>query len=401
MRAPSPRSRGQIALPALFVFPFLVIVLYMVVETANLSREKIRHQFGVDAAAFAEMSNYSDFLNRAAYINGAFPERVLYDVFYKICIQAKKSNTGVLPYNCGSKGDTLYSILWKNGAFPAWDYEAGLDPTRQEEWADDNPHTDPDWLWKLKFGGCGDDAKNRASPDMDSCSVPHMPPSTLNLITAENAQKYWITWDDAQNAYKLYVEAYTLLGSLVESQREVFMRNAGDQRFYRKSYWMNTGAGVAESRAGADSFVNVKSGFAPKHRCIRNILIFGNKPTGSWSQNFQVFKPGQPMPLDALACEGGPGLFQIETVDPAQLAKLRYGPGSGNFPGISVAQPWEAKVLSTNFFNVDFHREVAGGPCVHATVAVLNPAQGDMRDMDKRNGLWPFPVPKFQTKEYP
>ena len=71
---------GQLAIPSLFLLPSLFLFVYLIFETAKLSREKIRHQFALDAAAFIEMTNYSDFLNRSAYClrglrkwPGAFP----------------------------------------------------------------------------------------------------------------------------------------------------------------------------------------------------------------------------------------------------------------------------------------------------------------------------------------
>src|SRR5438477_628147 len=124
--------RGQIAIPSLFVLPSLFLFVYLIFETAKLSREKIRHQFAVDSAAFIEMTNYSDFLNRSAYVNGAFPQRIFFEGFYNTCIE-KKNNTGG---DCGSQGDRLYEILYKNGAFP-----------RSDQGAPDAPLDDkPSWL---------------------------------------------------------------------------------------------------------------------------------------------------------------------------------------------------------------------------------------------------------------
>src|SRR3990167_9990070 len=68
--------RGQIVIPAMLLFPTLFLFVYLIYETAKLSREKIKHQFAMDAAAFVEATNYSDFLNRTAYVNGAFPMRI-------------------------------------------------------------------------------------------------------------------------------------------------------------------------------------------------------------------------------------------------------------------------------------------------------------------------------------
>src|SRR3989338_2621014 len=78
-----PGQKGQIVIPALFLFPTLMLFVFLIFETAKLSREKIRHQFAVDAAAFVEMTNYSDFLNRSAYVNGAFPMRIFREGFHE------------------------------------------------------------------------------------------------------------------------------------------------------------------------------------------------------------------------------------------------------------------------------------------------------------------------------
>src|SRR5438128_493857 len=74
-------QRGQLVIPALFVIPSLVLFIYLIYETAKLSAEKIKHQFALDTAVFVEMANYSDFLNRTAYVNGPFPARVCYEAF--------------------------------------------------------------------------------------------------------------------------------------------------------------------------------------------------------------------------------------------------------------------------------------------------------------------------------
>ena len=77
---PNFNARGQLAIPFLFVFPSIFLFLFLIIETAKLSRQKIRHQFAIDTAAFLEMSNYSDLLNNSAYVNGAFPQSLFEDV---------------------------------------------------------------------------------------------------------------------------------------------------------------------------------------------------------------------------------------------------------------------------------------------------------------------------------
>ena len=68
--------RGQILLPSLFVIPSLLIFVYLLFETTKISREKIRQQFAVDSASFIQMGDYTNLLNRTAYVNGPFPHRI-------------------------------------------------------------------------------------------------------------------------------------------------------------------------------------------------------------------------------------------------------------------------------------------------------------------------------------
>ena len=69
-------KKAQIALPAILLIPTILLVIYLLLETTKLSREKIRHQFALDTAAFTELTSASNYLNATAYTNGAFPFRL-------------------------------------------------------------------------------------------------------------------------------------------------------------------------------------------------------------------------------------------------------------------------------------------------------------------------------------
>ena len=115
---------GQIVIPAMLLFPTLFLFVYLIYETAKLSREKIKHQFAMDAAAFVEATNYSDFLNRTAYVNGAFPMRIFeqgYDDFPAEC-EGKVEHCEKITYA---------EILYKNGIFPR--SKSGKKEFRNEE----------------------------------------------------------------------------------------------------------------------------------------------------------------------------------------------------------------------------------------------------------------------------
>ncbi|MDE2292722.1 MAG: Tad domain-containing protein [Elusimicrobia bacterium] len=373
--------RGQIAIPALFILPSLFLFVYLIFETAKLSREKIRHQFALDSAAFIEMTNYSDFLNRSAYVNGAFPQRIFYEGFYNTCIQKKNNTQG----DCGTAGDRLYNILYKNGAYPRTDQAPPDQPL------DDLP------AWFLQFGGDGA-AKNGGPPDMGS--------GLLRLITMQNALDYWLSWDDAQDIYKLYVQIYELLGSVEDAQTSVFKRLTTDHNFFRKSYWLNTNDPIDQADEGAAYFPGGSAAvgsFDPKPFCIQQIDIVGNKPTNNPFQPYVQFEPATPvqMPSTIANCQPNSGLFQVEWIKQNELDEMHgsHAPGSRfglTLPGYPVFQNWGRGVVDHNYFNVNFMNTVscpgavsANGPCVHATISL----SGGM--------LWPNPTPKFQTRLYP
>ncbi|MFH1723844.1 MAG: hypothetical protein ABII00_04385 [Elusimicrobiota bacterium] len=367
-------GRGQIAIPSLFVLPTLFLFVYLSFETAKISREKIRHQFALDAAAFIEMTNYSDFLNRSAYVNGAFPQRIFYEGFYNTCIEKKNNTSG----DCGGKGDRLYTILFKNGAFPKTDQAPPDAPL------DSYPR------WFLRFGGTGQ-SKNNNAPDMGG--------GRLDLLTMQDALDYWLSWDDAQDIYKLYVQIYQLLGSVEDAQYSVFKRLTNGHNFFRKSYWLNTNDSIGAAFEGAAYFDAYS--FSPKPYCVQELMIVGNKPTSNPFQPYILYAPQSPiqMPSTISDCQPSSGLFQMEAIPDSHLDNMRtqHPPGSRfgfNLPGYPVVQHWGQDTLGRNYFNVNFMNKVrcpdgAGGPCVHATAAVLG------------GRLWPDPTPKFQTRLYP
>src|SRR3990167_4268709 len=125
---------GQIVIPAMLLFPTLFLFVYLIYETAKLSREKIKHQFAMDAAAFVEATNYSDFLNRTAYVNGAFPMRIFeqgYDDFPAEC-EGKVEHCEKITYA---------EILYQNGIFPR--SRSGKKEFKNEE------------VWDIEYGGKG------------------------------------------------------------------------------------------------------------------------------------------------------------------------------------------------------------------------------------------------------
>ncbi|OGS36321.1 MAG: hypothetical protein A2506_00080 [Elusimicrobia bacterium RIFOXYD12_FULL_66_9] len=370
------RRDGQIVIPAMLIFPALMLFVYLIYETAKLSREKIRHQFAMDAAAFVEMTNYSDFLNRTAYVNGAFPMRIFdegYGDFFAEC-EGKVEHCEKVTYA---------SILFNNGVFP---HDGGTYPTGSHTAETDLPGN----KWEIRYGGLGS-AKNDPDPDL---------PEPIQLFTQEDTRKFWHSKDLALEIYKLYVQIYSLLGSVEDAQYTVLKRLVGDHSFMKKSYWLNTGEPegellVANFRAVVPDFT---SSTIVKPKCQKTLDFCGNVLVGG--SGLQPYRPectgqnGAPhATLDKSAgCDEG--LFQMMVVKPEAI-KTMQETGASGYPGISLVMNWA--VPAKNFFNVDFvtemnHRYPNG--TLHTTISLKG-------DPASKPSVWPNPTPKFQVRQYP
>ncbi|MEK7389221.1 MAG: hypothetical protein AAB036_05955 [Elusimicrobiota bacterium] len=360
------RSRGgQIVIPAMLLFPTLFLFVYLIYETAKLSKEKIRHQFAMDAAAFVEATNYSDFLNRTAYVNGAFPMRIFeqgYDDFPAEC-EGKVEHCAKVSYA---------DLLYKNGIFPR--SQSGKKEYKNED------------VWDIAFGGKGV-GKNSANPTLEDPVV---------LFTLDDANRFWHPFDLATEVCKLYVQVFSLLGSVEDAQWQVLKRLSKDSNhsFLQKSYFLNTGDASNYGTELARSFDAALGDFRTQAHCVRKITYYGNRHMGGTGlQQYQVFSVDPPETLpDSPGCGSG-GLFQLQTVDDSVIRKLN-SPGGSEYPGLSLSLSWQFP--RQNYFNVDFgslpQHFPSGLPALHTTVSVGH---------NSKAKVWPDPTPKFQVREFP
>ncbi|MBI4057381.1 MAG: hypothetical protein HY399_07555 [Elusimicrobia bacterium] len=369
---PRLSRRGQILIPAFFLLPCFVIFIYLIFETAKISREKIRHQFALDAASFIEMTNYSDFLNRTAYVNGAFPHRIFKETL-------GGANPIKIPRTNNTTDAILYDELYANAAFPKTKQADGVgELDRQKRWDiryDDGNSPRGEGFNRLKY----EDGEDLSSRNL----------GTFDFITQQNAQDFWISYQDAVEFYKLYAQIYSLLGSVEDAQWSVFKRLTREANFFRKSYWLNSGdcSGVNNCGwEGASTFTR-----DPLQANLHKI-----KKIQLWGRTYTPQNPFNPAPIvcncDAnnnaidLTENNTDGLFQLATVPKRQLDRLGMKRGS-----YDVRQSWDPP--GENYFNVDLK---AFKPYVHATVS----SDGGVVWNEEKNGE-PSPTPKFQTRLYP
>ncbi|HVA66477.1 MAG TPA: hypothetical protein VNK24_06085 [Elusimicrobiota bacterium] len=412
------RSRGQILIPALFIFPSLMLFVWLIYETAKLSQEKIRHQFAIDAAAFIEMTNYSDFLNRSAYVDGAFPMRIFQEVFQGQDVTCEGRS---VPGNGGScpGPSPWYDVLYQEGIFPRSLHESGgsssLDPTYYPTQQETSDYSHQEGTWDIGYGGIGT-RKNVTDPDIpgptpDDASggspPPPWSPDTLVLFRLRAADYWDVQYDDFSTIYGLYTQVYQLLGSVESAQYSVLQRLAGNHDFLAKSYWLNAGGANAlnESQLLSTSFNQYAGSFLSSvhFQCAPKVGFCGNKFMHELIGNLPEPVCGvQSMTSNISNCDG---LFQLVTVDKSELETMddRNPQGQTGGGGWPVTVPWTPP---SNYFNVNFPALMGPGlPEVHSRIALWMGMTGGSSDCQGETSgsasVWPCPTPHFQVREYP
>lgn len=377
------KRAGQVLIPSIFVIPTLFLFVYLLFETAKISREKIRQQFAVDSAAFIQMGDYTNFFNRTAYVNGAFPYRIFKEAFE--CPSLSPGTDHVYQRSQGTGDVCLYDMMYDNGVIPKYDG----DTARQ---VDPEP-LDNEAKWNIGY-------KDTLRPGINDLQPGDALDERLILITQNQGQYIMIFWNEASGfVYKFYAQVFTLLGSVQESQYTVFKRLTENFNFFRKSYYLNASPAECVSNpaacgeqgltAGGNNFVNrrvSKSHGNFAMHFIQKIKFFCKKPVSGLPPYQLVETPDIDMP--------SPGLFQIASVEKEVLRQLGQG--------VEIYQGWNS---GGNYFNVPLDTLAAcretGRPCVHARVATQCPAMWGGGWSGQNNCVWPNPTPKYQTRLYP
>ena len=364
-------------MPAMLLFPTLFLFIYLIFETTKLSREKIRHQFAIDAAAFVEATNYSDFLNRTAYVNGAFPMRIFEQAYAGVQGNGSVNAGDIMWADCEGKTESCTNmsyadILYQNGIFPR-------DPAGAKHIFTNEPE------WDIAYGGPVGGPKNSASPTM---------PETVVLFSIADANRYWHHWNLATEIYKLYRQVFQLLGSVEDAQFKVLeklTKGTPSHSFLQKSYWLNTGDAPSYGQQLAQAWDSQLGDFTGTPHCVRKLVYHGNKElAGNALQQYRIMGTDPPVDLSGVSaiCDRvGGGLFQLMTVDDRFLRAFN-SPNGSEFPGLSLELPWQYP--RENYFNVNFPQ-----PTIHTTVAIGVP------DGTTKPAVWPKPTPKFQVRTFP
>lgn len=362
-------------LPSLFVIPSLLIFVYLLFETTKLSREKIRQQFAVDSAAFIQMGDYTNLLNRTAYVNGPFPHRIFRERF--ACPEA-----GTLYESADTSAPSVceYDIMYNAGAFPKDQGDTTTGTVPRE--------LDKEKVWPIAFADVPVREVFKKNPNGQQKIA------EFELITKDQGSAIQIPWPAASGLYQFYSQVYTLLGSVEASQWTVFQRLTESFSFFRKSYYLNAGTAECTARPDACGEEGLEDGFQKaglnetsftRHYLLA-IAFHAKVYTGGFPSPYYLGKTTPAMDMTKITDDG---LFQLATISDTVLRGLGKG--------LDVYQGWTAP---KNYFNIDFNTVAAckqtNRPCVHARIATQCP---DLKN--NNNCVWPNPTPKYQTRLYP
>ena len=376
-------KRAQIVLPAILLVPTILLVMYLLFETAKLSRFKIRSQFALDSAAFIELTSYSNFLNAVAYTNGAFPFRVFRENFTE---KINKSE--------GSESDTItyYDLFYQAGAFPAMT-DINSEPKENAG------------KWELKYK----EAETEKDEDMEEGKGRPKNWNTENPKVKEDV-KYGINVRELANNYDylysynsgeeqeegevdeddkggimdsliLYIGAYKMFENIYEKQKEVYERLTKDGEFFRKSFYYNSSScklsqcGKEGVRALKDYNLDLDTIRLDKFTWFFRIKFL---QTDSLSDiQSQIFESSNPKHEKFMP------LYQFSYLTKATRSKMKK-----MYTGVDIREPI---IPPDNYFRVNV-KKYANKLHVKAALQCTN---------ESNNCVWPNPTPKYQVRLFP
>jgi len=370
------KRKAQILIPAVLVIPSLLIFIYLLFETTKISREKIKQQLALDSAAFIQMGDYTNFLNRTAYVNGPFPYRI-----FKQLYDCGGDQMGTMVQRSDESGEECtFKTFYEAGNFPKYVNDIpGEPPENRASEFDKSPK------WEIKFDDTLRPGINTANPNLND---------ELIFLTSDQAVKLMLFWDPIIGFYKQYAQVYSILGSIEASQLSIFERLTDNMNFFRKSFYLN--AATREcidnpelcGNEGLSSWKSVRLRVSNvKMHFIKRIKFWAKSRRTSFPPGYDIVYTNPPLDMTQGAPEG---LFQLTTVDVGKLKELKKG--------YELEQSWKPGDASQNYFGVNLNAlgtcKTTPSTCVHATIRSECPAFDN-------NCVWPNPTPKYQTRLYP
>ena len=366
-------KKAQIVLPAILLIPTILLVIYLLFETAKLSRFKIRSQFALDSAAFIELTTYSNFLNAVAYVNGAFPFRVFREnMTYEIPLEEDDESSGY------DEKISYYNLFYNAGAFPAMGE------------MNSNPKDDAG-RWELKYKEGAEEKQDleegKGRPKSWNTDSPQVDDNiAYGINSKEYVTHYKYTFksgdgeEDKENGIfaplTLYIAVYKMFENIFENQKRVYERLTAGGEFFRKSYYYNSSSCKMSQcgKEGVRILQNYKLGFE---------TVRLHKMNWFWRNDNETDASKLILKSDIPKHQKFMPLYQFSYLDKNTRGKLKK-----MYTGIDIREPI---VPPDNYFRVNV-KKYAKKLHVRAALRCTN---------ESNNCVWPNPTPKYQVRLYP
>ena len=379
-------QRAQIVLPAILLVPTILLVIYLLFETAKLSRFKIRSQFALDSAAFIELTPYSQFLNATSYMNGAFPYRLFRENLGKMI--PKRDGCEEIPeYGCPDEDKiSYYEIFRQAGAFPAM---AKMDS---------NP-SDNAGRWELKYhvatpANQQSFTEGKGRPANWNTDTPKVDPIVYGINSKQLVGQYEYVvisrnQDENNNGNKkdddgpiaplsFYISIYKILEGTYKAQKKAYEELTEDGEMFRKSYYYNSSA-CKLSQCGKEGVMALK-----KYK-LGMESVYIDKFNWYWRSSSRIVTDVMQVEFtkEKQEYEKFMPLYQFSYLDKSTRSKLKQ-----LYTGVDIREPITPP---ENYFRVNL-KKYAQKLHVRAALQCTN---------ESNNCVWPNPTPKYQVRLYP
>ena len=383
-------KKAQIVLPAILLIPTILLVIYLLFETAKLSRFKIRSQFALDSAAFIELTSYSNFLNAVAYVNGAFPFRVFRE---NMRDTVQKGN----PEAEGPDTITYYDLFYQAGAFPAMG-EGNLNANPKESAG----------RWELKYKEAPSDNSDditlgRGRPKNWNTDNPKASESTEYGLNSrdlvENYDYFFLMKDEESGSSQggnnndneeetgimapitLYIAVYKMFENIYESQKKVYERLTDGGEFFRKSFYYNSSS-CKLSQCGKEGVKAFKD-YSLELESVRLDKM-------AWYYKAKDLSSGYTSGVEKLLFETSNEKYKkfMPLYQFSYLTKNTRNKVKKMYTGLDIREPI---IPPDNYFRVNVKR-YAQKLHVKAAIQCTN---------ESNNCVWPNPTPKYQVRLFP
>lgn len=369
--------RAQLLLPAVLMFPLFVLVMYLLFETTKVSMIKMRHQFALDNAAYAQMSTVATFLNAVAKTNGPLPSRAL-----KMNSQKLKPVNEANLYRESNQW-TVFDLFFQAGAVntvgPDYDKNAIHNPNPKAE--------STDWgIHYAKYDGIEAFVDEDNNPIYDRSGWEKETPEPIKgpvyVMHKEMVDKHYVASKQVGiPAISQYINTYIQTGDIYNLQKHTYEKTTKHAEIFRNGYYLNVkDCKPSEcARQSASRLLPLLS--IPTKRQEADDLVF------YISASDMAGGSGGAIKLDLKISEivsGADPVFLFAYVLPAGRRNLRTLQR-----GVMLKQNFP---LGENNFNVDLTSKYK--PYVRTTIVLSCPRANN-------NCVWPNPLSKYSIRLRP